>query len=253
VFARAAGWFEALEAVAADPMAIARSRLVIFPQVSVGQYRADFMVVCADVGNIRRTTPLSRLAFFIECDGRIGHAENVEQVRADRERERAIRTQTGLTILRFSGSEVMFRRNDVEAVIGAQVEALAALRECGSAVDRWADVILEAVANLSGHRALRAEYTTRNSQRSTVDPYDQDDPFGEDGFPKNVEQEAAWDPFLDLRVKVSRLRHAVADIRRRTPDYCHDDEFNGGPQPFSEVLAAVLAKIAVNIKSVGPD
>ena len=177
VFARASGWLDALRAVASEPTAILRSRLVVFPQVGVGRYRTDFMVVCADPRDVERSASISRFAFFVECDGRLGHAETAGQIMADHERERFIRARTGLSVLRFSGAEVMYQRDEVDGVLGAQVEALAALREHGSAVGQAADALLEAVARLSCHRALRHDYTARNAQRSGVDPYDPADPI----------------------------------------------------------------------------
>jgi hypothetical protein len=247
LFARAPGWREALTDVAEEPAAILRSQLIVFPQVWVGQYRTDFMVVCGDPGNVLGVTQLSSFAFFVECDGRIGHAENAEQIRADRERERTIRMQTGLPVLRFSGAEVMYQKTEVAALIGAQVEALSARREYGTQLASHADAILEAVADLSSHRALRNDYTLRNSERVTEDPYDPCDPFGEDGFPARVIREAEWDPFLDLRLKLAQLRHAVANARLASNGW-EDDEPDGAPRPFAEVLARVLAAISASVE-----
>ncbi len=74
VFAQSHGWREALKAVASDANALARSKLIVFPQTSVSQYRADFLVVCASVAPVMKRSALSRFGFFVECDGRIGHA-----------------------------------------------------------------------------------------------------------------------------------------------------------------------------------
>jgi len=178
VFARSDGWREALQAVASNPNAIARSKLIVFPQTPVSQYRADFLVVCANVDPVLKRCALSRFGFFVECDGRIGHAENTEQVRDDYEREQAIRRQTGMDVLRFSGAEVMYQRREVQSVVAAQVEAMAALREHGDAVRPEAQAALDAVARLAAHRALRTDYTARNSVRSQLEPYEPSDPFG---------------------------------------------------------------------------
>ncbi len=246
-FARAAEWREALAALAEDPAAILRSQLIVFPQVKVNQYRADFMVVCGNPGDVRGVTQLSAFAFFVECDGRIGHVENAGQIRADRERERAIRVHTGLPVLRFSGAEVMYRKAEVAAVISAQVEALAARRECGPQLAPQADAVLEAVAGLSSHRALRNDYTLRNSERFAEDPYDPGDPLGENGFPGKVVREAEWDPFLDLGLKLAELRHAVANARLASDDW-EGEEPGGLPQPFAEVLTRALAAIPASIE-----
>ncbi len=68
-FARAGGWLDTLRAVAAEPDSVARRGLIVFPQVGVLGYRADLMVVCADVRTVGKGSPLSHMAFFVECDG----------------------------------------------------------------------------------------------------------------------------------------------------------------------------------------
>ncbi len=218
VFARADGWHGALKAVADDPSVVARARVVVFPQVPVSRFRADFLVVCATVAPVTKRSSLSRFGFFVECDGRIGHAETPGQVADDIEREALIRQQTGMTVLRFSGAEVMYQRREVQAVLAAQVEAMAALREHGEAVQTEAVAVLEAVASLSAHRSLRTDYTVRNSARSQTEAYDASDPFGEWDVPDEVIREAGLDAFLDLRVRVARLHHAVARTRQSAPD-----------------------------------
>lgn len=239
VFAQSHGWREALKAVASDANALARSKLIVFPQTSVSQYRADFLVVCANVAPVMKRSALSRFGFFVECDGRIGHAETAEQVRDDYEREQAIRRQTGMDVLRFSGAEVMYQRREVQSVIAAQVEAMAALREHGDAVRREAQTALDAVARLAAHRALRTDYTVRNSARSQLEPYDPSDPFGEWGFNPEVLREAGWDSFLSLRLNVARLNHAIARARQAAPEV-EEHEPQGELRPFQEAFIAAI-------------
>ncbi len=238
-FARSGGWHQALKAVADDPSAIARSKLIVFPQAPVSQYRADFLVVCANVAPVMKRSALSRFGFFVECDGRIGHAETPEQVLADVEREQAIRRQTGMDVLRFSGAEAMYQRREVQAVLGGQVEAMAAVREHGEAVQPQAQAVLDAVAALAAHRALRTDYTVRNSARSQLEPYDPADPFGEWGFTAQVLQEAAWDPFLSLRLDIACLQHGIARARQAAPDI---DECEPGSDlvPFQQAFIAAI-------------
>ncbi len=243
VFAQASGWLDALRAVAEEPNVIARRRLIIFPQVGVARFRADFMVVCADVRDIGRSTLLSRFAFFVECDGKIGHAETIEQIVADHDREQLIRTETGMQVLRFSGAEVMYQRQEVQDVIAAHVEALAAMREHGDTVGPAADRVLEAVARLSCHRALRSDYTAKNAHRSGTEPFDPYDPYGEEEPNPALKREAEWDAFLDLRLKVAQLRYAVARARRAAPDR-DEDEIGGELKPFHQVLMAALEGFA---------
>lgn len=239
VFARASGWLDAMRAVGEEPDAIARRHLIIFPQVGVARFRTDFMVVCAHVRDVGQSNSLSWFAFFVECDGVIGHTETAEQISADLEREQVIRAETGMQVLRFSGAEVMYQRHEVHTVIAAYVETLAALREHRNAVGPAADSVLEAVARLSCHRALRSDYTIRNAQRSRTEPYDAEDPYGEEELDPALIHEAEWDIFLDLRVKVSCLRHALALARRAAFDR-DEDEPDGELRPFHEALMVAL-------------
>ncbi len=234
LFARAHGWREALTCVASEPTAIIRSRLIVFPQIWVGHHRSDFMVVCANPDNIRRS-PLSNYAFFVECDGRVGHTENAEQIRADHAREREIRRQTGLPILRFSGAEVMYRKNEVATVIGAHVTGLAAKREHGAALESSADAILEAVAALSSHRALRTEYTARNSRLVEEYAYGHSTVWG-----------AECNPFLNLQVQTTQLQDSILRLRNLTAANWEDEEFAGAPQPLAKVMARMLAAISAS-------
>jgi hypothetical protein len=182
---------------------------------------------------------LRQFAFFVECDGRIGHAETTEQVVDDANREQVIRRQTGMDVLRFSGAEVMFQRREVQAVLGAQVEAMAALREQGEGVQPEAQAVLDAVARLAAHRALRTDYTVRNAARSKLEPYDASDPFGELGFADELLREAGWDEFLSLRVDVARLNHAIARDRQAAPEV-EEYEPDGDLVPFVEAFDAAI-------------
>jgi very-short-patch-repair endonuclease len=73
---------------------IATQRVVVVNGI---KYRVDFMARC--YAN-------DKLHFFaIECDGHEFHEKTKEQVRKDKQRERALLTQ-GITVIRFSGSEI---------------------------------------------------------------------------------------------------------------------------------------------------
>jgi very-short-patch-repair endonuclease len=64
-----------------------------------GSYEVDFLIVPDDQS-------LDRVKVAIELDGHDFHEKNKDQVRKDKARERAI-VQQGVTVLRFSGSEVV--------------------------------------------------------------------------------------------------------------------------------------------------
>lgn len=248
-FATARDWLTALESVANDSSALARCNMIIFPQAGVGRYRVDFLVVTAPLRTHRMGFACD--AFFVECDGLIGHAENADQAQSDHDRELEIRCATGLDVLRFSGAEVLYRSSDVAAVIGAQVEAMAALRtHRSSTVEYAATKVLFTVASLSAHRARRIDYTARNSFRSKFEPYNPSDPFGLDGVSVGIKREAEWDPFLALRLEITKLRHADAHARQVAP--AQDDEaVGGGLEPLGSVLLAVLKGMNGRINRLG--
>src|SRR4051794_874198 len=76
------------------------SLLTIEPQHQVNAddrtYKIDFLVY----------NPDRRLRVGVELDGHDFHEKSYDQVRRDKQRERAIVRQ-GITVLRFSGSEVV--------------------------------------------------------------------------------------------------------------------------------------------------
>jgi len=65
----------------------------------VGSYAVDFLIVSEDPS-------LENVKIAIELDGHEFHEKTPQQVRKDKVRERAI-VQQGVTVLRFSGSEVV--------------------------------------------------------------------------------------------------------------------------------------------------
>lgn len=72
----------------------------VFPQFSVGRYRADFFVYYHGAGEDCESGGI------IECDGHDFHEKTKEQVRRDKERDRNLQG-VGLTVLRYAGSEIV--------------------------------------------------------------------------------------------------------------------------------------------------
>jgi very-short-patch-repair endonuclease len=86
------------------------AKVVLVPQARLGKYRADFLVVAKDyTGHPDFDSP--RIAFVIECDGHDYHERTKEQAARDKSRDRALAT-AGLTVLRFTGSEIWTRPRD---------------------------------------------------------------------------------------------------------------------------------------------
>lgn len=67
------------------------------PQVSVGRYRADFMVLIRGPRGIRKIA--------IECDGHEFHEKTKAQAAHDKKRDRQF-VLSGIQVLRFTGSEI---------------------------------------------------------------------------------------------------------------------------------------------------
>lgn len=81
--------------------------ITLFPQVAIGKYRADFLLVATiqqypDEGNTVRHF----LRLVIECDGHNHHDLTKEQARHDRRRDRWMQAN-GFAVLRFAGSEIV--------------------------------------------------------------------------------------------------------------------------------------------------
>lgn len=71
--------------------------IYIFPQITIGNYRVDFLVAEVSVG------PSARL--IVELDGHDFHERTKDQAQRDKARDRFLVSQ-GYRVLRFTGSEV---------------------------------------------------------------------------------------------------------------------------------------------------
>lgn len=95
----------------------------IFPQVSIGDYRVDFLAL--HISDQQGSAGYSGIV--VECDGHDFHERTKEQVRRDKMRDRDLQL-SGYTVLRYAGSEIWadaFRCAD-EVVWAALNAALAA-------------------------------------------------------------------------------------------------------------------------------
>lgn len=91
---------------------------IITTQEPIGEYRSDFLVSVFKEGK-----PVGRIV--LECDGHQFHERSKEQVARDRSRDRMM-TNDGYTVLRFTGSEIFNRPDEVLAdVIKAILNAWA--------------------------------------------------------------------------------------------------------------------------------
>lgn len=72
--------------------------ILIFPQMPIGKYRADFLV------SVRHYEG-GEVIGVIECDGHDFHERSKEQARHDKQRDRYFQS-LGLIVLRYTGSEI---------------------------------------------------------------------------------------------------------------------------------------------------
>jgi very-short-patch-repair endonuclease len=89
----------------------------IEPQKEIGSYRVDFLVTLSRIGpdyNRPITTPSGKQLvgtknvtkrLIVECDGHEFHEKTKEQVRRDRQRDRALQS-LGMPVFRYPGSEL---------------------------------------------------------------------------------------------------------------------------------------------------
>jgi hypothetical protein len=135
------------EVFVADPAGLQGDKhlrgMVVFPEVdrfsiairlqhpisiNESQYRADFFVTLEDWDwNERKHVQLVKLV--VEVDGHDYHERTKEQAKRDKQRDRNM-TRSGLTVMRFTGSEVY--------------------RDCGSVASEFEQYLLEQAQKLLG-------------------------------------------------------------------------------------------------------
>jgi len=92
-------------------------RTWIYTQARVAEYRVDFLLLVESFHE-------SKARFIaVECDGHDFHEKTKEQARRDRSRERAIQA-AGITVLRFTGSEIFRDANRCASEVMRQIERM---------------------------------------------------------------------------------------------------------------------------------
>jgi hypothetical protein len=104
-----------------DAALLSRRRVVIFPQVKVKQYRADFLVAVTDRWIDGPGNHDGFETFFLECDGSEHHGgpnctkiplsgieAAMRNMKNDMAREAEIRKTTGIEMFRFTGTEISY-------------------------------------------------------------------------------------------------------------------------------------------------
>lgn len=79
--------------------------LFIYPQMQVGPYRADFIIVGIGYGDVVRVWPPNMLGVIaVECDGHEFHSHEVD-VEHDRKRDEYFLSK-GIKTIRFKGAQI---------------------------------------------------------------------------------------------------------------------------------------------------
>ena len=78
-------------------------RLVVYPQLSVGPYRTDFLVVWQP--GVLDASPSGRRTMVVECDGHDYHERTKNQASTDKARDRYMQAH-GHLAFRFSGADI---------------------------------------------------------------------------------------------------------------------------------------------------
>ena len=90
---------------------------VIYSQEEIGGYRLDFLIKCFCNGFVRMVA--------VECDGHDYHDRTKEQAARDKARDRKL-ASLGITVLRFTGSEIYRRpyqiQEEIEAILLHAIE-----------------------------------------------------------------------------------------------------------------------------------
>lgn len=95
---RRCGWLCLIASTSPLPITpLGRGLILLSPQVSHGKFRPDFTIYDCRAEQTKVT--------IIECDGHDFHERTKDQARRDRSRDRWF-TMQGITVLRFTGSEI---------------------------------------------------------------------------------------------------------------------------------------------------
>lgn len=81
-----------------EASAVYRNFTIIYPQATVGKYKADFRFFCWLGGRLAGS-------FVVECDGHDYHDRTKEQASRDRARDRFMQGHN-LKVLRFTGADI---------------------------------------------------------------------------------------------------------------------------------------------------
>ena len=123
VFLVATDWQAAKRVLQDNPSVFEDEHFLVFVQLPVLSFRADFMVVVRRYSASSYTRHFA--SFFIECDGKKFHS-GMDQISADVHRNTDIERRTSCHVMHFSGAEIMFCPDLLSTVILIYIDALLA-------------------------------------------------------------------------------------------------------------------------------
>ncbi len=123
VFLTATDWKVVQQSLHDSPFIFENENLLVFMQLPVLSFRADFMIVARRYSGSRYARHFA--SFFIECDGKEFHS-GMEQLNADVCRNADIECITACHVMHFSGAEIMFCPSLLSTVILIYIDALLA-------------------------------------------------------------------------------------------------------------------------------
>jgi very-short-patch-repair endonuclease len=159
-------WHQALALMLDPPAHMARNTVFVFPQTPVGNYSVDYLLGVAPPFWREPDGKRRYQAFIVEADGLRYHGldpldADPGRIRRDLDRERLIRDETGLDVLRFAGPEIHYRLDTVGEVLAAYVEGRIVHAMHGLAAGR--DLARLAIG-LARHPALRPLFHNHAAQ-----------------------------------------------------------------------------------------
>ncbi len=123
VFLAATDWQAVQQALQDNPFVFENEHFLVFVQLPVLSFRADFMIVVRRYSGSSYTRHFA--SFFIECDGKEFHS-GMDQISADVRRSIDIECMTNCHVMHFSGAEIMFCPGLLSTIILIYVDALLA-------------------------------------------------------------------------------------------------------------------------------
>jgi hypothetical protein len=155
-------WFEAIQLMRESDELGARHPLIIVPQAKFKDHRVDMLVLTRSRWNLLLDRRNIAISFIIECDGVEFHGVISGKIGSDVARESRLYKEAGLDILRFSGAEINFCKDEIFHIISARIEVMHALQNFGENIRSVAESVLAQINRSCCNPVFRPQYHQRN-------------------------------------------------------------------------------------------